>query len=151
MASYLYLHLENFEQLILFVFNRNDKLSWRSAWMIFSLMPNNDVRIQPHLKQLIDYLPNAGESLQRELLKIISKMEISEEYEAFLVNHCISIWEQVNKSPSVRYHALKTVLRLTKKYPELKSEIEYLIQEHYVETLSPAIRKMLIKEITNLK
>jgi hypothetical protein len=77
---------------------------------------------------------------QREFLKILLRMELNNKQEGKLFDICMTIWEDINKSPSVRILAFSTLVSLTKKYPELISEIEFLTQSHYIETLSPGIR-----------
>ncbi len=147
MVSYLSSHPECFDELVTLTFTQKDKLSWRAAWMLFSFMKDNDPRLHKHLKNIINTIPCTNESLQREMLKIVSRMKVNEELEGVLFDHCISIWEKIGKSPSVRYTAFKTVMRIAEKYPELTSEIEFFAQEHYMESLSPAIRRILTKEV----
>ncbi|NSW45985.1 MAG: hypothetical protein HPY79_09255 [Bacteroidales bacterium] len=147
MVLYISSHPESFDELLALALNNNSKLSWRAAWMIHHFMHDNDVRLQKHIKKMITLLPDVNESSQREFLKIISRMNIYNKDEGILFNHCISIWEKINKSSSIRYHAIKTVMRIAHKYPELTNEIDFFLQDHYLETLSPAIRKILIREI----
>lgn len=57
----------------------------------------------------------------------------------------MEIWEQVGKIPSVRIFAFRLIVRIARKYPELKNEIAFLTQPHYTETLSPGIRNSVHK------
>jgi hypothetical protein len=40
------------------------------------------------------------------------------------------------------------MLKLLNKYPELKEEFEYLIQDHFLEDLSPGVHHSIQKLIT---
>ena len=78
-------------------------------------------------------------------------MELKEEYEGILFNLCMDIWEQINKTPSVRITALKFIIKIAKKHPELSQEITFLTQDHYLESLSPGIKhsvSRMMKELT---
>lgn len=115
--------------------------SWRAAWLIANYIQENDSRLITHLDSILSKISEKGDGHQRELLKIIRKMELSEEQEGVLFDKVISIWEEVDRSPSVRGTAFITLLSIVRKYPELKSEISYLTQPHYTATLSPGIKR----------
>ena len=57
----------------------------------------------------------------------------------------MDIWEKIDKSPSVRINALKMITKIANKHPELRKEISFLTQEHYLESLSPGVRHSVIK------
>jgi len=52
----------------------------------------------------------------------------------------MDIWEQINKTPSVRINALKFIIKIAKKHPELSQEFSFLTQDHYLESLSPSVK-----------
>jgi hypothetical protein len=115
-------------------------VSWRAAWVLFHTMEENDARLHPFLPELISAISGKPDGHQRELLRIIEKLDIPEEHEGPLFDICMTIWEQVGKIPSVRVFAFRIILRIAKKYPELKSEIAFITQQQYTETLSPGIK-----------
>ena len=84
------------------------------------------------------------------MLKILLQMELKEEYEGILFNLCMDIWEQINKKPSVRINALKFIIKIAKKHPELIKEITFLTQDHYLESLSPGVKHSVSKLMNEL-
>jgi urate oxidase len=77
-------------------------------------------------------------------------MRLTEKQEGILFDKCMNIWEDISKSPSVRGFAFQIIITTVKKYPELISEIEFLTQNHYLETISPGIRhsiKRMIRDV----
>ena len=63
----------------------------------------------------------------------------------------MDIWEQTNKTPSVRVNALKFIIKIAKKHNELAKEIIFLTEDHYLESLSPGVKhsvSKLMKELT---
>ncbi len=49
-----------------------------------------------------------------------------------------------------RFNAYKMIVRISRKYQELSQEIGFLLQDHYLETLSPGVRHSLIRMINRL-
>ena len=57
------------------------------------------------------------------------------------------IWEKINKKPSVRLTAFKIIVKIAKKHPDLSHEITFLAQNQYLDSLSPAAKKSILKMI----
>jgi hypothetical protein len=122
-------------------------ISWRAAWVLYHSMEENDPRLRPQLPILIEAIKGKTDGHQREILRIIERLDIPEEHEGVLFDTCMNIWEQVGKIPSVRVFAFRIIYRIARKYPELSNEIKYITQTHYTETLSPGIRNSVERMI----
>jgi len=143
-------HPEFFEEAIELAIEDKQPYSWRAAWLLWSCMEENDQRVQKYIKKIVETLKTKDDSHQRELLKILLKMELSEEYESILFDHCMDIWEQINKPPAVRVNALKFIIKIAKKHPELKNEITFLTEDHYLESLSHGAKNSVSKLMRGL-
>jgi hypothetical protein len=153
MISFLKSHPEHFDEAIKLAISDDQPYSWRAAWLLWSCMEENDKRIQKHIKSIVESIKTKKDGHQRELLKILYQMEIKEKYEGVLFDICITIWEQIGKVPSVRYTALKFIIKIAKNHPELLGEIEFLAQDHYLKSLSPGVKRSIermMKEVTQL-
>jgi ribonucleotide reductase alpha subunit len=151
MISFMENHPEYFDDAIKLAIGDKQPYSWRAAWLLWSCMEENDKRIRKYIKKIVDSIKTKDDGHQRELLKILLQMELKEEYEGILFNLCMNIWEQINKSPSVRITALKFIIKIAKKHPELSQEISFLTQNHYLESLSRGIKhsvSRMMKELT---
>lgn len=149
MISYLHHHSEAFGEAFSLAISNNQPFAWRSAWLLWSCLETNDTRIINHIDVILDNLDGKGDGHQRELIKILEKMELNKEQEGKLLNICFQLWENINKKPSIRYTAFRNILKITKKYPELASEIEFFTQSPFLVTLSPGVRhsiKRMIKD-----
>jgi hypothetical protein len=152
MISYLASHPEDFEEVVKLAITDKQPYSWRAAWLLWSCMEDNDQRIHKYLKRIINTISDKNDDQQRELLIILQKMKISKELEGSLFNHCVTVWERIGKKPSFRYNAFKIIAKIAKKHPDLSDEIAFLIQDQYLESLSPSVKKSIskmIKKITN--
>ena len=150
MISFMHAHPEYFEEAIELAIADKHPYSWRAAWLLWSCIEENDERIQKYIGNIVDTLETKDEGHQRELLKILLKLELNEEYESILFEHCMNIWEGINKSPSVRVNALKFIIKIAKKHPELAKEITYLTEDHYLVSLSPGAKNSVSKLVKEL-
>jgi len=150
MIAWMDAHPEDFEEAIKLAVSNKQPYSWRAAWLLWSCMEKNDQRIQGYVKSIIDILSVRDDNQLRELLIILHQMEINEELEGLLFNHCISIWEKINKKPSLRITAFKIIVKIAKKHPDLSREIIFLTQNQYLDSLSPAAYKSVTNMIKGL-
>ena len=150
MIAFLKVHPECWEEAIELAVTNKQPYSWRAAWLLWSCIEKNDTRIQPHIRSLIEGLTNKKDGHQRELLKILIVMELSEEQESIVLDFCIQLWKEIQKTPSVRFTAFRFMHSIILKYPELKNEIKFYTEKKYIETLSPGVRKSINKLIQNL-
>lgn len=151
MISFLNTHSEHFEEAIELALSDKQPYAWRSAFLLGDCMKENDQRIKAYIKNIINVLPNKKDGHQRELLKILLQMELDEEDEGILFDYCITLWEEINKVPSVRYTAFKFISKIAKKHTDLSNEVILLTQDRYLDTLSPGIKRAIsdmVKEFT---
>lgn len=138
---------EKFRETVEIALSDETSISWRAAWVLYHAMDDEDPRLQPFLGGFVEILPNLGDGHQREILRILERMTIPEELEGILFDHCMSIWEQVGKIPSVRVFAFRIIFKIASKYPEMLSELRFITQPHYTDTLSPGIRNSVERMI----
>lgn len=149
MVVFLQSNPECWEEAIELAITNKQPYSWRAAWLLWSCIEKNDTRIQPHIQSLIEGLKDKKDGHQREILKILIVMELSEEQETNLFDYCIRLWKDIQKTPSIRYTAFRFINKIASKYPELRNEINFYTEKKYVETLSPGVRKSIYKLIQN--
>ncbi len=145
MISFLKSNPEYFEEAIQLAISDKQPYSWRAAFSLWGTIEENDKRIKKHIESIVNCIHEKEDGHQRELLKILYKMEISEKYEGEIFDICMNLWEQISKNPSVRMTAFKFILKISKKHPELLEEISFLTQEQYLESLSPGVKRSIEK------
>jgi hypothetical protein len=143
--TYLQKHPLAFDEALTLAVADKQPYSWRAAWLLAHCMNNNDARIFPYVGQLIAVIPNKKDGHQRELLKILLRMDVDENHEGSLFTVCTTLWEAVEKTPSVRYTAFKCMLKTATHYPELINELKLLTEERYMDSLSLGIKRSLLK------
>ena len=113
-------------------------------------MDENDKRIQGYLDAIINTLTTRDDNHLRELLIILLRMEINEDREGSLYNLCVTVWEKINKKPSVRFNAFRMILKIARKHPDLSQEVLLLTQNQYMNSLSPTAKRSIFKMIKKL-
>lgn len=154
MILYMHDHPESFEEAVNLAVSEKQPYSWRAAWLLWSCIEDNDARVNKYIKKIVKSLKDKNDDHQRELIKILFKMELDEKDEGFLFNFCLNIWEKTAKKPSVRYTALKMIIKIAKKHPDLINEVNCLFQNNYTDSLSQGVKKSLstmIKELNQIR
>lgn len=134
---------DSFPSIIAIAISNHLPECWRACWLLNHLIDENDERVRTHISNLIKAVPGKTEGHQRELIKVLAKMELDDEQEGKLFDICTTLWKSVRKIPSLRMIAFRFMHELMTKYPDLKSELSYLVQPEYLESLSPGIRKSI--------
>ena len=147
MILFLKSHPEHFKEAIELAISDKQPYSWRSAYLLWSCIEENDARVKKYVKSIIASIKSKNDGHQRELLKILYQMELEEKHEGVLFDICINIWQQINKTPSVRMTALKFIIKIANKHPDLSKEIDLITDEHYLKTLSPGVKRSILKLI----
>ena len=147
MIQFLTTHPEYFYEAVELALSDKQPYAWRSAWLLWSCMEENDKRVQGYIDTILQVMPQKKDGHLRELIKILGKMELTDEHEGRLFDICMNVWESINKGPSVRYHALVFILKLAKRHPELKGEIDFITQDQYLDTLSPGIKHSITRMV----
>jgi hypothetical protein len=151
MTAFLKSRPEYFNEALDLAISDDQPFAWRSAFLLSSCMKDNDDRVKKYLKSIINSLPSKSDGHQRDLLRILYRMKLTDKNEGLVFDTCIRLWEQIGKASSVRVMAFKFIIKIAKQYPELLSEISVLMQDHYLESLSPGIKcsaRRMIDEIS---
>lgn len=125
----------------------NTTTSWRAAWVINHATCKNDNRIAPYISGIINSIEGKKDGHQRELLKIVAKQPLSEDQEGEFFDVCMNLWQDINKQPAVRYYCMIFIHKTSNKYPEIENELEHLLGDYYLKTLSSGIKRSLFKKI----
>jgi len=148
MVAFLTSQPKHFNEAIELAISDDQPFAWRSAFYLSSCMEDNDARVKKYIKPILASIKTKKDGHQRELLKILDRMKLNGKSEGMVFDICIRLWEQISKDPSVRMTALKFIIKIANKHPELLNEITPLMQDHYLELLSPGVKKS-VKRMMN--
>lgn len=146
-VAYMAEHPEDVEPALIWATSDHPCHNWRAAWLLTHGITPNDSRVRPFIGGFLQCLSNTSDQHARELLKILLKMELDDEQEGTLFNRVIAIWEDTDRKPAVRFYAIKIILNMVIKYPDLSNEVRALIQPHYLSPLTSGIRASVVRHI----
>jgi len=150
MVAFLKSQPEYFNEAIKLAISDDQPFAWRSAFYLSSCMDDNDARIKKHIKPILACIKSKKDGHQRELLKILNRMQLTDKSEGIVFDICIRLWKQIGKDPSIRITALKFIFKIAKQHPELLNEITPLMQNHYLELLSPGVKRSVNRMINEI-
>jgi hypothetical protein len=136
-----------FDELIELSLSDKQPFAWRAAFILSSVMKKNDKRVSKKIDKAIEVIDGKPDGHQRELLKILLKLELAEEQEAKLVDICIALWKNIEAKPALRFYALRMLMNIAEKYPDLENEIRLLTTDMYMDSLSQGIRRVIEKRL----
>ncbi len=120
-------------------------LGWRAAWLLRQVIEKDDVAIKSHVSDILEQFSLFNESQKREWLKLLEKQTMCEDEEGMLFDICINEWKKIQSHPALRASACNILFKVLKKYPELKEELNHLMTSDYMESLSPGIKRIIIR------
>lgn len=143
--EWMVINPHRFEALVELAISPEEKYSRHGAWMLGKWVVGNEDKMPPYIPKMLECIPIVCDSQKRDLLNVLRQVEIGEDHEGILFDQSVKIWSDVGKMPSLRYHAMRVILKIAVKYPDLKNEIDLITSKEYVETLSGGVRNSLGK------
>ena len=138
-------------ELSLLIFDDDYDVAWRSIWMLNEAPQNKLDSMKLDIDKIIKRSMVRGSSQQREVLKFLSRTPIPEKSLGLYYDWTQSLWIDIQNIPSVRIAALRAITRVIGIHPELKSEIQPFLTTEHFDTLSPGIKKQVLKMLNELE
>ena len=126
---------------------RNDKDSWIHAWQINHTKKTELIKIQNQVDKIISAIDGKNDSHQRELLKVLLKLNLTDDQLSLLWDICLRVWLDIQKQSSVRISAYKILVNAAKKFKPLSDELVRLTEEKHITSLSNGIRNSTYKNL----
>ena len=136
MIAYMGENPDKFDELLLLALSNKQPYSRKATFLLQNCMSDNEPFLYEHTGKIIELLPTVCESQQRIFLMILQRMQMNRNEEKKLFDICISIWNNMNAAPAVKYNAFKILVNIARKYPELSDTIKNLTTSHYMDSLS---------------
>ncbi len=133
-------HPENMKLLVNIALYSDHPKRWRAAWVAGKINDTAPKLIVPYLKELISALyTETSPGIRRHLLKLISRHEIPENNQSFLLNYSYQCFTSANEPVAIRVHAMQILYNLSEKEPDFKPELLSIIQHETEVHPSPGI------------
>ncbi len=139
--------MRNIDQVIYQLSEALSKKDWCLIWQINTLKDFDFSHLKSLIPVCISALKYQHHGFQREILKLIQKIDIEDDLTGILWDTCLSLWLNTKNKPSTRIKALELLTPIAVKYPSLRIEFLELNTRAHIEALSPGIRRSCLKII----
>jgi hypothetical protein len=120
-----------------------------SSWLLTHIAKKNKEILYTHLDTLVDHLLNTkNESARRNVLGAICHFPLTDYEEGQLLNKLLEWISNPTTKPAIVMYSLEKLVQFCQKYPEIKIEIEAILNFLDTSDVSPAIRVAKRKFLT---
>ena len=107
-----------------------EKICWHAGWVLFKIADTHRHLLEKHIPAIIEKLPNMLYYSQcHGALRIIQYFDITDEtQQGILVSLCMKFIHLNKYPPYMKYFSIIIIDKITKYYPELKSELKLTIE-----------------------
>jgi hypothetical protein len=140
----------NFKELMKYFLDDEYRLAQRAAWSVSWAARQKPEMIFPHIKDLVEVLhrKNVHDTVIRNSVRVLQEIEIPEKYQGEVMDACFQFLESPSTAVAIKAFAMTTLFNLSKKYPEIKSELKLIIEdrlEHETAAFKSRAKKILPK------
>ncbi|HLW21081.1 MAG TPA: hypothetical protein VKX33_12185 [Cyclobacteriaceae bacterium] len=130
-VSYVQDDADRFAELFDLFKNGERRIAQRAAWSVSYCAEKFPELIYPYCDELVDYLrmPAIHDSIKRNILRILQDLNIPVALEESLLELCFAILMDKKEAVAIRVFAMQVLANLAKKYPEIKNELNVLIED----------------------
>ncbi len=123
---------EYFDEILSLALLNKYPLSHRAAWVLEGCSANYPKLVQPHLGIIIEGLPAYNHpGTRRNILKILMRSSIPEEYEGFIADLCFEWVGSPIQPVATKVFCMEILANMLRKYPELKEELRAVIESQF--------------------
>lgn len=136
---------ERFGLLMDCIFSTDKKLAQRASWPLGYIGIEYPSLVYPYIRKLLDEVQKpVHQAIKRNTFRYLSAIEIPEEYVTDTLTTCLNILERKKESVAVLCFSFWILIKLSKRYPDLKAELFYYA-ELYEYHQSAGIQSVLKK------
>lgn len=120
---------KRFDELVKLFLTSEYRIIQRASWPLSNCAVNNPQFIKKHFKELIRHMKDAKQhsAVRRNVLRIFNHIDLPEKLHGELMSLCIAYIEDPNEAIAVQAHSLGILTKLTKLYPEIRAEVQLII------------------------
>lgn len=122
---------QRFDELFKLFLHDEYRVVQRAGWPLSYCVIANPALINKHWKALISNLkkPNLHNAVKRNSLKFMEAIKIPVKHHGVVMDLCFKFLESPTEALAVKVYAMSVLGNLTKKYPEINSELIFMIED----------------------
>jgi hypothetical protein len=122
---------ERFEELMEVFFDGNTRKNQYAASIMIHCVDKWNYLLYPHVERLILNLqnPNLHDAIKRNTVRVLQDIEIPEKLHGTMAEIAFTYLQNPTEAIAIKVFSMTIVYNLTKKYPELKEELRFILEE----------------------
>ncbi len=122
---------KRFDELMQLFFHGEPKVVQRAAWAVSYCFENCKESGLPYLFEMVSYChkPGVHDAVKRNITRIIAHLEIPSNLEEPLMNLGFELLINPKEAVAVRCWCMDILMALTRPYPEIKNELQHIIED----------------------
>ncbi len=122
---------ERFAELIEVFFDGNTRKNQYADSIMIHCVYRWDYLLNPHLERLILNLqnPTLHDAIKRNTVRVLQDVEIPEKLHGTMAEIALTYLQNPSEAIAIKVFSMTIVYNLTKKYPELKEELRFILEE----------------------
>ena len=122
---------KHLKELIACFLSNEYRLAQRAAWSVSWAARSKPALIMPYIKDIVAQLQRTDvhNAVIRNSVRVLEDVDIPEVYHGDVMNACFAFIEKPSTPAAIKAFSLTTLYNLTKYYPEIKQELQLIIQE----------------------
>ena len=122
---------EHFAELMELFFEHDSRKNQYAASIMIHCVDKWDYLLTPYLEKLILNLQNDNlkDATKRNTVRVLQDVKIPENLHGILANICFKYLQNPTEPIAIKVFSMSIIHNLTKKYPELKEELQFILEE----------------------
>ena len=124
---------QRFDQLFDLFLKDEYRVVQRAAWPLSYAVIAHPEFIKKHFSKLLKNLDKPGihNSVKRNTVRLMQDIQIPEKFHGQVMNTCFDFISSPDEAVAVKAFALTVLENLSKKYPEIRSELKTIIEDRW--------------------
>lgn len=123
---------DNFKTIMNLVLLDEDPVPPRAAWVAELVSHKDPSLVEPYIGKMVEGLENyTHPGTRRNVLKILMRTKIPEEYQGLLIDICFRWILDEEKKVAAKVYAMQIIENHLSKYPELAIELSEVINDQF--------------------
>jgi hypothetical protein len=124
---------QRFNQLFDLFLKDEYRVVQRAAWPLSYAVMDHPEFIKKHFSKLLKNLDKPGihNSVKRNTVRLMQDIQIPEKFHGQVMNICFDFISSPDEAVAVKAFALTILENLSKKYPEIRSELKTIIEDRW--------------------
>jgi hypothetical protein len=140
-------------ELVRLVTVEQDNIASKASWVLTTITDTHNSLLRPYNRLLLKCAMASGTStgVKRNVLRILdAQANFDEEIQAALIDFCFAVLAQANETVAVKVFAMSIMEKFSHIYPELKNELQLLLEDGLKHAPTPGFKSRAGKILKRL-